>query len=70
MCCGVWKATAKTKSARADLDRMVRRSQEWLGNGARAKGVFACSARGFWREYDLPARLAEHRSSSSTVIST
>jgi len=51
------ESNGKNESARADLDRMVRRSQEWLGNGARAKGVFACSARGFWREYDLPARL-------------
>ncbi len=27
------------------------------GNGPRAKAVFACSAQGFWREYDLPAQL-------------
>ena len=27
------------------------------GNGAHAKAVFACSAQGFWREYDLPAQL-------------
>lgn len=47
----------KCESARADLDRMMRLSQEWLGNGARAKAVFACSARELWREYDLPARL-------------
>ncbi|MGA7905990.1 MAG: hypothetical protein WCA16_01190, partial [Candidatus Sulfotelmatobacter sp.] len=51
------ESKGKCESARADLDRMVRLSQEWLGNGARAKGVFACAAKGFWREYDLPARL-------------
>jgi peptide chain release factor subunit 1 len=53
----------KPESARADLDRIVRLSQDlrgngMRGNGARAKAVFACSARGFWREYDLPAQLS------------
>jgi hypothetical protein len=43
--------------ARADLDRIVRLSQEWRGNGVHAKAVFACAAQGFWREYDLPAQL-------------
>jgi|ERR1022692_575802 peptide subunit release factor 1 (eRF1) len=48
----------KSESARADLDRIVRLSQELRGNGARAKAVFACGAQGFWREYDLPAQLS------------
>ncbi len=48
---------AKYESARADLDRIVRLSQDFRGNGARAKAVFACGALGFWREYDLPAQL-------------
>ncbi|MGA2374474.1 MAG: hypothetical protein ABSF72_03075 [Candidatus Sulfotelmatobacter sp.] len=53
----------KFESARADLDRIVRLSQDLRGsglrgNGARAKAVFACSAQGFWREYDLPAQLS------------
>jgi peptide chain release factor subunit 1 len=48
----------KCESARADLDRIVRLSQELRGNGARAKAVFACAAQGFWREYDLPAHLS------------
>lgn len=52
------EAKGKAESARPGLDRMVRRSQEWLENGARAKGVFCCTARGIWREYDLPARLS------------
>jgi hypothetical protein len=52
----------KFESARADLDRIVRLSQDLRGNGLRgngmrAKAVFACSAQGFWREYDLPAQL-------------
>src|SRR5271166_3074928 len=40
----------KYESARADLDRIVRLSQDLRGNGARAKAVFACAAEGFWRE--------------------
>src|ERR1700685_2716142 len=52
----------KFESARADLDRIVRLSQDLRGSGmrgkaARAKAVVACSAQGFWREYDLPAQL-------------
>jgi peptide subunit release factor 1 (eRF1) len=48
----------KCESAHADLDRIVRLSQDLRGSAARAKAVFACSAQGFWREYDLPARLS------------
>jgi peptide subunit release factor 1 (eRF1) len=52
----------KCESARADIDRIVRLSHDlpnngMSGNGSRAKAVFACSAQGFWREYDLPAQL-------------
>ncbi len=47
----------KLESARSDLDRIVRLSQDLRGNGTHAKAVFACSAQGFWREYDLPAQL-------------
>jgi len=54
---GKTKNKDKYEPARADLDRIVRLSQELRGNGARAKAVFACSAEGFWREYDLPAHL-------------
>jgi peptide subunit release factor 1 (eRF1) len=48
----------KCESIRTDLDRIVALSQELRGNGARAKAVFACGARDFWREYDLPAHLS------------
>jgi peptide subunit release factor 1 (eRF1) len=48
----------KCESARSDLDHIVRLSQEMRGNGAHAKAVFACGGQGFWREYDLPARLS------------
>src|SRR5271169_6538655 len=49
---------AKFESARADLARIVRQSQDLRGNGTHAKAVFACSGQGFWREYDLPAQLS------------
>ena len=52
------KSKDRYESARADLDRILRLSQELRGNGAHAKAVFACSAQGFWREYDLPAQLS------------
>jgi peptide subunit release factor 1 (eRF1) len=45
------------ESAREDIDRIVRLSQDLRGNGTHAKVVFACSAQDFWREYDLPPQL-------------
>jgi peptide chain release factor subunit 1 len=47
----------KCESAKQDLDRIVRLSQELRSNGSHAKAVFACSGQDFWREYDLPAKL-------------
>src|SRR6202020_3624233 len=47
----------RSEAARADIERIVRLSQNLRGNGVHAKAVFACSAQGFWREYDLPAQL-------------
>ncbi|HLV85760.1 MAG TPA: hypothetical protein VKV39_02210 [Candidatus Sulfotelmatobacter sp.] len=44
-------------AARADLDRILRLTGELRSNGTHAKGVFACSARNFWRVYDLPPTL-------------
>src|SRR5277367_3010945 len=55
------ESDGKCESARADLDRILRLSQDMLGvrgNGTHAKAVFACAAQNFWREYDLPAQLA------------
>jgi hypothetical protein len=52
------ESNGKSEPARADLERIVRLSQELRGNGAHGKAVFACAARNFWREYDLPALLS------------
>src|ERR1700751_2724380 len=42
---------------RADLKRILELAEQLHGNHARGKAVFACSARGIWREFDLPKRL-------------
>ncbi|HXW99767.1 MAG TPA: host attachment protein [Candidatus Acidoferrales bacterium] len=47
----------KRDSVRADIERILRLSGELRANGTHAKAVFACSAQGFWREFDLPAAL-------------
>jgi peptide subunit release factor 1 (eRF1) len=47
----------RNDDARADLDRIIQLSGELRSNGTHGKAVFACSARNFWREYDLPPQL-------------
>jgi peptide chain release factor subunit 1 len=47
----------KNGCARADLDRILSLAENLHGNQARAKAVFACSQRNFWREFDLPPQL-------------
>lgn len=50
------ESKGKKDCARADLERIVQLSNELRSNGAHGKAVFACAARNFWREYDLPAQ--------------
>lgn len=47
----------KNGCARADLERILFLAENLYGNQARAKAVFACSQRNFWREFDLPPQL-------------
>jgi peptide subunit release factor 1 (eRF1) len=47
----------KNGCARSDLDRMLELVGSWQGKQARAKAVFACGSRKFWREFDLPPQL-------------
>jgi peptide subunit release factor 1 (eRF1) len=47
----------KNGGARADLDRILEIAGNLRGNQARAKAVFASSAKKIWREFDLPAQL-------------
>jgi len=44
-------------SVRSDLKRILELAEQLHGNHARGKAVFACSAKGIWREFDLPKRL-------------
>ncbi len=46
-------------ATRGDLERIMELTEGLHGNSGRAKAIFACSAQGLWREYDLPPRLNE-----------
>lgn len=50
--------SGKNGCARADLDRILTVAENLHGNQARAKAIFACGARNFWREFDLPPQIA------------
>jgi peptide subunit release factor 1 (eRF1) len=46
----------KNGSTRADLNRILELAENLHGNQARARAVFACGSRNFWREFDLPSQ--------------
>ncbi|MBV8052198.1 MAG: host attachment protein [Acidobacteriaceae bacterium] len=48
----------KNGCARADLERIRTLAENWHGNQSRAKAVFACAGKNFWREFDLPPQLS------------
>ena len=39
-----------------DLHRILEKAEQWKG-GSKAKVIFACGARGIWREFEVPAHL-------------
>ena len=45
--------------ARADLQRVLELTAGWSGSQPRARAVFVCGGQGIWREFELPAKLAE-----------
>src|SRR5262245_51682278 len=47
----------KNGHAREDLNRILDLAGNLHGNQARAKAVFACGSRNFWRQFDLPPQL-------------
>src|SRR5271169_6211964 len=56
------KKGSKHKAAGADLQRILEMTQTTLrANGRKGKAVFACVAQGYWREFDLPAKLPKSR---------
>lgn len=48
----------KNGPVRADLNRILQLAEGLHGNQARAKVVFACGNRNFWREFDVPLPLS------------
>jgi peptide subunit release factor 1 (eRF1) len=46
------------RGALEDLQRILELAERLHGNQARGKVVFACSARGIWQEFDVPAAVA------------
>ena len=46
------------RGAVQDLQRILELAERLHGNQARGKVVFACSARGIWQEFDVPAGVA------------
>jgi peptide chain release factor subunit 1 len=51
------KQGGKNECARKDLRRILEVAEALHGNGRRGMAIFADSARGVWREFDLPAWL-------------
>jgi hypothetical protein len=53
------KKGSKQKAARPDLQRILEMTEALRNNGRKGKAVFACVANGYWREFELPAKLAK-----------
>jgi peptide subunit release factor 1 (eRF1) len=53
----VLEGKEKKECARADIDRIIQLTGELRSNGTHGKAVFACAAKNFWREFELPAAL-------------
>ncbi|MBO0912007.1 MAG: host attachment protein [Acidobacteria bacterium] len=49
------------RAAMSDLERILRLAENLHGNQSRSKAVFACSGRGIWEEFDVPASAASTR---------
>ncbi|HTZ94849.1 MAG TPA: host attachment protein [Terriglobales bacterium] len=48
----------KNGPVRADLQRILWLAESLHGNQSRAKAVFACGGRDFWREFDMPLAIS------------
>jgi len=48
----------RSSAIEADLQRILAAAESLRGNQAHARAIFACGAKGFWREFDLPAELS------------
>ena len=52
----------KNGDLRNTLDRILSLSEHLHGNQGKAKAVFACGSRNYWREFDFPPQLPETQS--------
>ena len=52
---------SRGQSVISDLQKILQLAEELYGNQSRAKAVFACAGRNFWKEYDLPPDLSSSR---------
>jgi peptide subunit release factor 1 (eRF1) len=48
------KLHSRNGHAKADLERVLDVATRWQSAPSRAKAIFACGSRNFWREFDLP----------------
>ena len=55
------KNLLKPKAAHGDLQRILEMTDTLRSNGRKGKAVFACVGQGYWREFDLPAKLPQSR---------
>lgn len=51
----------RSREVIADLQQILHLAENLHGNQARAKAVFACSARKLWAEFDVPALVTQSR---------
>ncbi len=51
----------KNGSVKADLERILELSDRLHGISGKARVVFACASKGYWREAEMPARFASNR---------
>jgi len=49
--------SGKNGTVRGDLEKILNMADRLHGNSGKAKAIFACGSKGFWREEDIPARL-------------
>jgi peptide subunit release factor 1 (eRF1) len=55
------KNRSQHKAAGADLQRILEMTDTLRSDGRKGKAVFACVGQGYWREFDLPAKLSKSR---------
>ena len=55
------KKGSQHKAGGADLQRILEMTDTLRANGRKGKAIFACASQGYWREFDLSAKLSNSR---------